>query len=151
MRVRGECIVCILALLVLAVSAAFGQDGLNSTQPARILRVGFERSLTESCVGLCSAKNCSGCDQNVLQNTTARAVHSLSTLSRSEGKEAFNVSWRVAPKLMHSRNISLYRPLYAQGEYSSVRPFYEVPGFLKTRPVYDITGYPLIKTPNSIP
>jgi len=169
------CVICILALLTIAMPAIIAEDNQNSTGNITL-------NQTQNATGNISLNQSisPGIAQDLTQtqNTTPRGAQNTNQPARvlragfektkplnnldvygnkstysipaSNMSSAFDLSQRRGNISRFVYNTDIYKPVYNVSQYSRTKPTYEVPS-TPAKPVYSISGYPVIKAPNSIP
>lgn len=169
------CLVCILALLAVAMPVIVAEENQNATGNTTLNQT---QNVTGN-ITLATKSITPGVAQNMAQNTTLSGAQNtnqhtkvlragfektkpLNNLdvygnkstynipSRNAGS-AFNLSQRLGNTSKITYNTNSNKPIYNVSQYSRTKPTYEVPSTLSSKPVYSVSGYPEIKAPNSIP
>jgi hypothetical protein len=137
MKRSTACLLCLLALLTLAVPEALSQDVQNSSQGKQVLMLGEMNTRSANDLGASGAR-------------TAAPVGSMSLPALSGQRSPFDLGQRLGKVGNFSFN-STFRPTYNVSAYSRIKPIYDIPDFLKPKSLYDIEAYSRIKAPNAIP
>ena len=137
MKRSTACLLCLLALLTLAVPEVLSQNAQIPSQGSRVLLLG------EMNTGPANNLNESGM-------RTATPLGSMILPAIPGQKTPFDLSQRLGKVGKFGFN-STFKPTYNVSAYSMIKPLYEIPNFLKPKPLYDIEAYSRIKAPNAIP
>ncbi len=132
------CLLCLIALLTIAVPGGLSQNAQNASQGSSPLLLGQMSNMPAN-------------DLSTYGSRSAVATLGSMILPAVAGQKApFNLSQRLGMPGKFSFN-STYKPTYDVGAYSRIKPLYEIPNYLKPKPLYNIEAYSRIKAPNAIP
>ncbi len=137
MKRSTACILCLLALIALAVPEVLSQNTQSLSQGNKVLLLGEMNTRST----------------NDLSASGVRTVVPLGSMilpALPGQKSPFDLSQRLGKVGKFGFN-STFKPTYNVSAYSRIKPIYEIPNFLKPKSLYDIEAYSRIKAPNAIP
>lgn len=174
------CLVCILALLALAMPVIVAEENQNATGNTTLNQTqNATGNITLNETQEATKSITPGVTQNMAQNTTPSGAQNTNqhtkvlragfektkplnnldvygnkstyNIPSRNADSAFNLSQRLGNTSKITYNTNSNKPIYNVSQYSRTKPTYEVPSTLSSKPVYSVSGYPEIKAPNSIP
>ena len=173
-------VVCVVALLAVAMPVIIAEESQNSTGNSTLnqtqnLTGNVSLNETAKAAGNISLNQNITLNQNAVQNITPSSSQHTKVLRAGFEKtkplnnldvygnkstynipsrganSTFNASQRLGNTSKITYNTNTVKPTYNVSQYSRTKPTYQVPSTLSSKPVYSISGYPDIKAPNSIP
>lgn len=173
-------VVCVLALLAVAMPVMIAEENQNSTVNSTLnqtqnLTGNVSLNETGKAAGNISLNQNIAMNPNATQSTApgtpqhtkvlragfekTKPLNNLDVygnkstynIPSSGANSAFNASQRLGNTSKITYNTNTVKPTYNVSQYSRTKPTYEAPSTLASKPVYSISGYPTIKAPNSMP